>query len=238
MTSPASGILGGGITVSPNATATVVSRVTNNSITNAVSSDVNHNFVNGSGTMDVRITGNTLTSPGADEVQLFNTGNQTVKAVIANNTMSGHNTAGIDILSGDGDGSMNVTATGNTISAGGTAAFAGIFADMGTTSPNANGHPDQGTSCLDIGGAGALQNSVVNSHGPTGVADIRLKHRFNATVQLPGYTGVGIGSSLLTSYLQGRNSGNGTPSVSDSSSGTNGWTNSPGPGGACPQPLP
>jgi hypothetical protein len=135
---------------------------------------------------------------------------------------------------------MNVTATHNTISGPGTNAFAGIFADMGTTNPNAHGHADQGTSCLDIGGAGALQNSVLNSHGPSGVADIRLRHRFNTTVRLPGYTGAGIGTNLLSSYLAPRNSGNGAPSVTDSSSGTNGWTNttSPSPGSPCPQPAP
>ncbi|MDX6552861.1 MAG: hypothetical protein QOH74_1349, partial [Gaiellales bacterium] len=239
MTSPASGILGGGITISPSGGAHVTSRVTNNSITNSKSSSVNHNFVSGSGTMDVRVTGNTLTAPGADEVQLYNTGTQTVKALVDSNTMSGHNFAGIDILSGDGDGSMNVTATHTTISGGGTNAFAGIFADMGTTDPNAAGHPDQGTSCLDIGSTTAgLKNSILNSKGPSGTSDIRIKNRFAVTVRLPGYTGAATGANILTSYLQNRNNGNGTPSESDSASSTSGWANTSPAGSACPQPAP
>jgi hypothetical protein len=242
MTTPASGSLGGGITISPSGGATVVSRVTNNNITGSVSSSVNHNFVSGNGTLDARVMGNTLTAPGADEVQLYNTGNQTVKALIDNNTMSGHNFAGIDILSGDGDGSMNVTATRNTISGPGTNAFAGIYADIGTTSPNANGHADLGTSCLDIGSATAgLKNSVLNSYNAVnGVSDIRLRHRFDTTIRLPGYTGAALGSNIaaLITYLQTRNNANGTPSVTNSASGTNGFFDTAPAGSACPQPAP
>ena len=240
MTSPASGILGGGITISPAAGANVVSRVTNNNITGAVSSAINHNFVSGTGTLSATVTNNTgMTAPGADLIQVYNTGDQTVKALITGNSGSNYNFAGLDILSGDGDGSMNVTATGNTFSSPGGNAFAGIYADMGTTDPNAHGHADQGISCLDIGGAGALQNSVKNSFNAVqGVSDIRFRHRMATTVRLPGYTGASLGSNLLGTYLQGRNSGNGTPTTTDSASGTNGWTNTSPAGSACPQPTP
>jgi hypothetical protein len=137
---------------------------------------------------------------------------------------------------------MNVTATRNTIGAGNNNAFAGIFADMGTTSPNAHGHGDLGTSCLDIGGAGALQNSVRNSFNPiNGISDIRFRHRFDTTVQLPGYTGAALGASVnadLGTYLVPRNSGNGAPTVTGSASGTHGFVNTSPAGSACPQPAP
>jgi hypothetical protein len=253
MTSPAppgNGVLGGGITISPAANGHVISRVTNNSITNYNSSAINHNFVSGTGTLDATVTGNTITRPtsdstqGADGVQLYNTGNQTVNALVQNNTMGGHNFAGIDILSGDGNGSMNVTALHNTITVGNSNSFAGIFADMGTTNPHAapTSGPDAGTSCLDLGSTTAgLKNSLKDSANPAqGGADIRIKNRFAVTVKLPGYTGPATGSNIaqLITYLQGRNDGNGTPTVTNSASSSVGWTNTSPPGSACPQPAP
>ncbi|MEA2425201.1 MAG: hypothetical protein QOH13_1611, partial [Thermoleophilaceae bacterium] len=232
MTSPASGILGGGITISPAGAATVTTHITNNSITGAQSSAINHNFVSGSGSMQATITNNTTTSPGADGIQLYATGTQTLTALVQNNNLSTYNFAGIDILQGSGTGAINATLENNAISSAGPNGFAGIYADIGTTSG------DAGTSCLQIGSSAnaALKNTVANSLDPAGwLADVSLRQRFGTTVRLPQYGGTSADTAAVRTYLQGRNTlGGATPAFVGVPAGS-GYVNTPG-GANCPLP--
>ena len=58
--------------------------------------------------------------------------------------------------------------------------------------------------CLDIGGAGALANTV-NGSGANGGTDLRVRHRFAATVFLRGYAGGLTDTTAVGTYLTGRN---------------------------------
>ena len=62
--------------------------------------------------------------------------------------------------------------------------------------------------CLDLGGAGSLQNSITGS-GKNGSNDFRVRQRFLTTVRLPGYGGGNQDTAAVVTFLQGRNSGNG-----------------------------
>jgi hypothetical protein len=231
MTTPASGSVGGGITISPAGGAQVTTHITKNNISGAVSSAINHNFVNGSGSMQATITGNTTTSPGADGIQLYATGTQTLTALVQNNNLSTYNFAGIDILQGSGTGTVNATLENNAISSPGTNAFAGIYADIGTTSG------DAGTSCLQIGSStsAGLKNSLANSfNAVNGLADISLRQRFSTTVRLPQYGGTSADKPAVTSYLQGRNTLGATPAFIGTPAGA-GYVNTLGSGN-CPLP--
>jgi len=72
------------------------------------------------------------------------------------------------------------------------------------TSGATSGPPaDSGTVCADIGGAGALVNTVT---GPNFGGDlIRVRQRFSTTVRLPGYGGGATDTTAVANYLIGRN---------------------------------
>jgi hypothetical protein len=238
MTSPASGSLGGGITISPAGAANVITHVTNNQITGAQSSAINHSFVGtgSTGTMEATITGNTTTSPGADGIQLFAQQAASLTALVQGNNIQNYNTAGIHIQQGDGSGHLgvgvNATLLGNSILNPGANALAGIYANIGTVSSP----PDSGTSCLQIGDSSiaANKNSLAGSAGPSGTADLYLRERFGTTVRLPGYFGSPTDTSFLEAYLDSRNTV-GTYSITPFS--TNGYQPTAS-GAPCPQPAP
>jgi len=67
---------------------------------------------------------------------------------------------------------------------------------------------DNFTTCADIGGAGALSNSVAGGGSgavPPNNADIRLRQRQATTVRLPGYGGANNDNAAVVAYLTGRN---------------------------------
>jgi hypothetical protein len=60
--------------------------------------------------------------------------------------------------------------------------------------------------CADLGGAGALANTITHSLGGTLVGgDIRVRQRFAANVRLPGYTGGATDTTAVAAYLDARN---------------------------------
>jgi hypothetical protein len=241
MTSPAAQPAGGGITISPAGSGNVTTSITNNNISSR-SSSINHNIVGGSSLVRATITGNTLSAPVGDGVQLYASKTGALTALVENNTMQNYNFAGIDMQQGDGDGSINATIRHNTISAPGANAFAGIVGVFGTSAPNSGGGTDSGTSCVDIGGAATgVKNSVAGSMGPTGVSDIRIRQRFDATVRMPGYGGGPNDTAAVNSYLAARNDGNGTPTVTSTTNVSSaippgGYFNTAPAGSACPLP--
>jgi hypothetical protein len=127
---------------------------------------------------------------------------------IAANTVHQYNNHGIRLDFGDeiNDGSVfNATVTGNTVSTPGNinTDFNAIHLNNGTV-----GATDNFTSCVDIGGAGALANIVAGGGSgsiPPNNADIRLRQRQSTTVRLPGYGGANNNDAAVVAYLSGRN---------------------------------
>jgi hypothetical protein len=145
------------------------------------------------------------------------------------------------VLTGDasgfgGSGTLNATVTGNNIQENATLtapinAHNGILATVGTQSLPTN---DTDQACLDIGGSGALANTIANFN--SGTNRIRVSARFGTTSRFPGYTGASTGVTSQTdvgTYLTGRNPG--TTSVNQNTS-TGGFLNTVPANSACPQP--
>ena len=162
-----------------------------------------------SGLLSGTISGNQLGQAGSansgsstsDGMSVIVNGAATVNATITNNQIRQFNNIGIQFIKRDGAGNMNVTATGNTVAEPvAPNALQGILVTSGATS----GPPaDSGTVCADIGGAGALVNTVT---GPNFGGDlIRVRQRFSTTVRLPGYGGGATDTTAVTNYLTGRN---------------------------------
>lgn len=116
---------------------------------------------------------------------------------------------GIDVSAGDGGANgpdVNLTVTGNTLGLTTPTVnqLHGISTNIGTTSTGGNV-----SACVDIGGAGPLENSVVGAGSvPSSGSDVRVRQRSTSTVRLPGFGG----TTDIVAYIQGRNVGD--PSVS------------------------
>ena len=97
-------------------------------------------------------------------------------------------------------GSFNAKVTGNTVSNPGTGGLPmnGIHLNGGTV-PG-----DTFAICVDIGGAGALANTI-NGSGANGGTDVRLRQRQSTTVRLPGYGVANNDNTAVQNYLIGRN---------------------------------
>jgi hypothetical protein len=121
---------------------------------------------------------------------------------------------------------LNVKITGNTIANPGSSAGNGILVNSGTSSGHA------GTTCVDVGGAGGLANTLAGS-GANGNTDFRVRQRFNTTVRLPGYGGSNTDDAAAVTFVQGRNVGAPTGSAThDTTTGGGGFVG----GAACSTP--
>jgi VCBS repeat-containing protein len=206
---------GGSVTLNPGGNATMEAFVQNNNIQGAhieaITVDTPGSQISPQpAQVEATISGNTIGSPGTaksgastgEDIGVNSNGGATVTAMIANNLLYQYaNLSGLDLVQADGSGSLNATVRGNTISTpappeGEIGLFVTIGADEG----------DKGTSCLDIGGAGALANELKGSSG--GIAPFELRFRMNgeATAQLPGYAGGANDTAAVRAYLEGRNS--------------------------------
>ena len=159
-------------------------------------------------------------------------GTTSMTVAITNNTIRQTNEAGIYIVANNNAGAgssatLNATITGNTTAepAAANFQFAGVWADIGT---GVGG--DTSTACLDIGGAGGLQNDF-STGDPFNFGDINLSVQTGSTIRLPGYGGANNNDAQITTYLTGRNLNPGTTTVALSHTGTIA-TNA----GACLQP--
>jgi hypothetical protein len=135
---------------------------------------------------------------------------------ITNNVLAQYNNNAIHIQGGDasagGNGSINATVTGNTISNPGNLSgliLNGLHLNWGTSSGDAH------QACLSIGGAGGLANSLTGS-GANGGTDFRLRQRMATTVRLPGYAGANNDNAAVVAFVQGNNGGTPTGSVANS----------------------
>jgi len=212
---PQASTLGGQITVTGGAafTGTSTYNISNNVITGAVPAPITVNVVSttstAGGLLSGTISGNQLGQAGSansgsstsDGLSVLVNGAATINATITNNQIRQFNNIGMQFIKRDGSGNMNLTVTGNTIAEPVSPnALQGILVTSGATS----GPPaDSGTVCANIGGAGALVNTVT---GPNFGGDlIRVRQRFSTFVQLPGYGGGSTDTTAVANYLIGRN---------------------------------
>jgi hypothetical protein len=132
-----------------------------------------------------------------------------------------------DDTGGGGAGSLNVTIVGNNIAEEGSAPSArtGIVVQSGRVTG------DTDTMCADVGGAGALANSITNFN-----TRIRPNQRFNTIMRMPGYTGTSGDATAVNAYIQGRNPGT-VAVTSTSTAGGGGIFNTVPAGSACAQPT-
>ncbi|KAI9135300.1 hypothetical protein ON05_020060 [Acaryochloris sp. CCMEE 5410] len=127
----------------------------------------------GNGTLTITITDNTLVNAGFQEV--------------------------IRLFARDGDNTFNATVTGNAVTQSNIFGLEGIFFQSGAT----GSATDDINACADIGGAGALANTVSAAGGTD---DIRLRLRSSTdSFVLPGFTGSGTSGVDVANYLAGRN---------------------------------
>jgi hypothetical protein len=122
------------------------------------------------------------------------------------------NDAGINLLDREGDSAMNLTITGNTIADPGTFGSWGLLGEAGAQ-PG-----DNGTVCADISGD-SIKGSAQSAQGG---ADFELDQEFASTIELPGYAGTSQDTNAVVSFVQGNNTGDGTPSGIATTSGSGG----------------
>jgi hypothetical protein len=231
-----SAILGGGITVSPGGDSNVTANITNNDIQNAIASAITVDTPSGSAALpvtsdiDATIDNNTIGtvatgrsgSYNGNGMMLLANGNSTMNALITDNLVRQYsNKFGILLNQGDGtNATMNATLHNNTLSDPNNAfgnGPGGIHVRAGLTStPAMGGSQDAGTMCLDVGGAGALQNWIATAGldlTPTSESvDMYVWQRFSSKIQLPFLGGTTTDAAAKT-YLANRNNGNGLPTV-------------------------
>ena len=143
-------------------------------------------------------------SKAGSGIKLQTAGLGTFSASVTNNQIRQYNNFGIELLTGGSAAAMGgvfkVAVTGNTISNPGTGGLPmnGIHLNGGTV-PG-----DTYAICVDIGGAGALANTI-NGSGANGGTDVRVRQRQSTTVRLPGYVGANDNDSAVQGYLIARN---------------------------------
>jgi hypothetical protein len=200
--------LGACITINTGGAADVTYDVENNNIQGAVSSAITINSSNTSilhGTLNSNTIGTAGTtdsgSSQGDGINIAANHSSAIRVTITNNIIRQYsNLAGINIAQRSGSATVQATVTGNTISNGGTFAAQAIFVAAGAATG------DNGTMCLDLGGAGALANSFAGA-GANGSTDFRVRQRLLTTVHLPGYAGANNNDAAVISFIQGRNTG-------------------------------
>ncbi|MFN7985947.1 MAG: Ig-like domain-containing protein [Thermoanaerobaculia bacterium] len=143
-------------------------------------------------------------SVAGDGIKLQSAGLGTFSATVTNNQIRQYNNFGIEMMTGGGASAMSgvfkAAVTGNTVSNPGTGGLPmnGIHLNGGTV-PG-----DTYSICVDIGGAGALANTI-NGSGANGGTDVRVRQRQATTVRLPGYGGANNDDTAVQTYLTGRN---------------------------------
>ena len=193
---------------------------------------------NFTGTIDTNMIGTTgVSNSGSAQgsgitVDHYGGGTDTVH--ITNNTVRRYNDNGIEIDVGDaeygGQGTVNVTVTGNTVAEPETAnALHGLYLDWGLESTPVE---DAMSICATIGGAGSLKNTLTGSGvAANGGLDLYSHERFHVTVRYPGYGGANNDNTAVGTFLNGQNTMSANYAVSNNvSAGGGGYVG----GAACP----
>ncbi len=206
--------LGGGLTLNPSGTATVNFNISNNGQstgtptnlpwTGAVVSPITINSSSNStmsGTINNNLIGNAaVTDSGSsqgDGINITAQNTSDITVAITNNTIRQYSNASgmnLSVNTGTTD-TLNATITGNTISNPGTFGGNGLLAQAGAAAG------DAGFMCIDIGGAGALANSIAGSSA-NGATDFRVRQRISTTVRLPGYVGANNNDAAVVAFIK------------------------------------
>ncbi|HEV2757224.1 MAG TPA: hypothetical protein VG318_15770, partial [Actinomycetota bacterium] len=207
-------LTGGGAGSNPNWTYLVQ----NNDFSGARGSALTITTGTGAGNYTGTVSNNRIGKTGVTEsasygsghgIVLTHQGTGTHKVQFLNNTVRQYGDRGIDISAVDGSPVLRVTLHGNVIDEPGDAVtnFAGLRIAAGALGT------DNASICADIGGAGALKNSLSNSHAGN-TRDIAIRGGGGpANFNFPGYGGGSGDFAALTAFLQPRNDGNGTPAL-------------------------
>ena len=206
--------LGGGITINPATNTDTTAVVNGNDIVHPVLSALNFNLNTDStagSELHATAIGNFIGNAGdngsgaetADGIQVTGNGAGHIFALIKDNDVRQYtNPYGIHVFSRDGDGLVDATIQGNTVTEFNPAGFVldGIRVEAGSVSG------DGPTVCADVGGAAALKNHVTTGGNEVGGgSDIRLRVRIDAAIKLPGYGGAFNDGAAVQAYLAGRN---------------------------------
>ena len=215
---------GGGVEIAGDGTSTTTLDVKGNSITGAARDGIAL-YNDGTTTLSGTVSGNTVGNPavacsgsvqGSDIAPTTRGSATSTLAITNNNLYQYNNVAGIDTLNDEGSGVMNLTITGNTIAdpvpatetcptqGGPEGALWGLVLTSGAQTGDTN------TTCANISGNSMAGSSPSAADG--GIDDFELDEWGNGIYRLPGYTGGSADSNAVVSYIQGRNTGNGTPS--------------------------
>ena len=214
--------VGGGITINPGGSSNTNVNIANNSILDSVLSAITlriNTDSTASALFEATVTGNTIGASGdtysgshqAYGIDITASGSGTLTANVAGNTIHESTDYAMHIEGNDGNGVINLTVTGNTLVPNQTDpnfAREAIRINMGSASVNVFGQADSHTLRLDLGGPGALANTL--DGGPNGFAgahDYLIRQRFNTRVELEGFNNGGnaFNAAAVISYINGRN---------------------------------
>lgn len=233
---------GGVVVESSSGTTSLEYAITGNSFRGASGSALAIQEGAAIGTFSGTVSGNVIGVTGVANsgstqgsgLSLTSVGGGSHTVAVTNNKIRQYNNQGILLQIGDntlgGNGTLNATVTGNTVAEPGTALAPknGIHLNAGLIAG------DNPQVCLDMGGAGALANTITGS-GSGGAAgtDFRLRQRMLTTVRLPGYVGANNDNAAVTLFEQARNGGTPTGLAQNTvATGGGGFVG----GAACPQP--
>ncbi len=231
LTTTASGVEGGGVVISPFGNSQTTFTVDSNNIQNSVFTGIAIDEDGSTGTLSGTVHGNTIGTASSsnsgsegNDIGIFAEGSVTeTLAITGNNLFQYANEAGISFLDREGDPAMNLTITGNTIAHPGTFGSWGVLGEAGAETG------DNGTVCAAMSG-----NSMTGSaQAGQGGADFEFDQEFNATIELPGYTGGAQNTNAVVSFIQGNNVSGGTPTGIATASGSGGGFTG---GSSCPAP--
>lgn len=161
-------------------------------------------------------------------------GSGTSTIAIQGNTIRRCFDRGIEVTGRDGNGVLNATVSGNTVTEMSdtnnvTATPREAFLMVaGSTSTNIVGGIDSHTVCLALSG-----NNLTGGAHKTG--DIRTRQRFQTHVTLPGYAGTAFDTTAVQNFLSGANGG----ATATATANDDGTVNNDGyfGGGACATPA-
>ncbi len=229
---------GGGLTLSNGGTSgpTTISITGANTFRDAVGNALTIVKSTGPSTQTGTFSGNTigvagnttLGSSAGDGLKLQTVGQGTLTWNVSNNQIYGFANFGVDVLAGGGatgqTGAVNVTVTGNTIAnpaAAGGFPTNGLQFNIGTVPAVPPAAGDTYNACLQIGGPGALANTV-NATGTNGAPDIRPRQRQGTTIRLPGYGGSATDDTAVDAFVAANNRLSPTVLASHNSTGFTG----------------
>ena len=227
---PGSGVVGGGITMSTAGAADLRFDIEDNNIQGAFSTAISTGMISSTAAGEVHgiISGNTIgtaavTNSGSasgDGINAQLSGNGTMTVQIEDNDIHQWNSFGIFAVDRAGSGTLNATINDNVIDTPGAFAIQSMRIQAGAASG------DSGQIWLE------MNNNVANT--PI-AADVRLWSRFDADILMPGYSGAANNTAAVDAFETGKSPGAGDIVVLFAANPGSGFFDTPG---SAPVPLP